>query len=40
MAIGIFVVPTWKELINPSMPGIKCPSPMPKAIAAKIHTVR
>ena len=39
-AMGMFVVPTWKRLMNDSMPGRKCPSPTPTAIARKIQTVR
>ena len=40
IAIGTFVVPTWKRLMNPSMPGTSFPRAMPAAMAAKIQTVR
>src|ERR1019366_1911968 len=39
-AIGMLVVPTWKLWINPSMPGTKKPRPTPRAMAAKIQTVK
>ena len=29
MAMGMFVVPTWKRSMNVSTPGTKCPSPTP-----------
>ncbi len=39
-AIGILVVPTWKRLINNSMPGTKYPIATPIAIARKIQSVK
>jgi len=38
--MGMLVVPTWKELMKSSIPGTTNPSPTPRAMAAKIQTVR
>ena len=36
-AIGMLVVPTWNELMNPSTPGTNMPMATPAAMAAKIQ---
>jgi hypothetical protein len=40
MAKGMLVVPFEKELINPTLSGIKLPMDTPRAIARKIHKVK
>jgi hypothetical protein len=40
MAIGMFVVPDWKQFTNAAEPGMKCPSPTPITMARKIQRVR
>ncbi len=40
IAIGTLVVPTWKLLMKASVPWMKYPSPTPRAIAAKIQSVK
>ncbi len=39
MAMGMFVVPAWNELMNPSAAGTSEPIATPAAMAAKIQNV-
>jgi hypothetical protein len=40
MAMGMLVVPSEKELMKSSTPGMKYPAATPPAMAANIHSVK